>query len=61
MPSATPQVVPLPKWERPAKTTYDLEWANLTAIDLSKFDEPGGKEILAEQLRRAVRWPLMPQ
>jgi isopenicillin N synthase-like dioxygenase len=54
MPSATQQPVPLPKWERPAKTTHDLQWANLTAIDLSKFDQPGGKQELAEQLRRAV-------
>lgn len=55
MPSLTSQPVPLPKWARPAKTKYDLEWASLSAIDLSKFDEPGGRQSLADQLREAVR------
>ncbi|KAI9734344.1 MAG: hypothetical protein M1834_002450 [Cirrosporium novae-zelandiae] len=54
MPSAVPQVKPLEKWHRPGKTTYNLPWADLSVIDLSTFDEPGGKEALATQLRDAV-------
>lgn len=41
-------------WNRPAETTEDLEWAPLTKIDLSRFDEPGGKQELAKQLYDAV-------
>lgn len=47
--------LPLPKWERPAKTTHDLDWVNIKVLDLSAFDAPGGKEKLAEELRDAVR------
>lgn len=47
--------LPLPKWERPAKTTHDLDWADIKVLDLSTFDTPGGKEKLAEELRDAVR------
>ncbi|KAI9708665.1 MAG: hypothetical protein M1820_003883 [Bogoriella megaspora] len=54
MPSAVPQDIPLPKWAYPEKTKYDLAWADLSVIDLSSYDEPGGKERLAEQLRQAV-------
>lgn len=49
------EALPLPKWERPAKTSYDLPWADIKVLDLSTFDEPGGKEKLAEELRDAVR------
>jgi len=41
-------------WNRPATTTEPLEWAPLVKIDLSKFDEPGGKQELAKQLYDAV-------
>lgn len=54
MPSATP-TDPLPKWQRPAPTKHDLPWADIAIIDLSTYDEPGGKEKLAEELRDAVR------
>lgn len=47
--------LPLPKWERPAKTAYDLPWAKIKVLDLSTFDVPGGKQKLAEELRDAVR------
>jgi hypothetical protein len=55
MPSA-PYVEPpaIPRWERPTKTTHDLDWADIKVIDLSTFDEPGGKAKLAEDLRDAV-------
>ncbi|KKY30462.1 putative flavonol synthase [Diaporthe ampelina] len=56
MPSALspPEALPLPKWKRPAKTSHDLPWADIKVLDLSTFDEPGGKEKLAEELRDAV-------
>jgi hypothetical protein len=55
MPSAvTPEPVPLPPWKRPAKTEVDLPWADISVIDISTFNEPGGKEKLAQQLREAV-------
>ena len=31
-----------------------MEWADLVTLDLSKFDQPGGKEALAAQLKDAV-------
>jgi hypothetical protein len=41
-------------WSRPAPTKEDLAWAPLVKIDLSRFDEPGGKQELAQQLYDAV-------
>ncbi|EHY61274.1 hypothetical protein HRR83_008971 [Exophiala dermatitidis] len=41
-------------WTRPAPTSEDLDWAPLAKIDLSRFDEPGGKQELAKQLYDAV-------
>jgi isopenicillin N synthase-like dioxygenase len=56
MPSAiSPEPPVLPRWKRPAKTTEDLPWADISIIDLSTFDEPGGKQKLAEELRHAVQ------
>lgn len=52
MPSAVPHT--LPKWERPGETSEKLEWADIKVIDLSTYDQPGGKEKLAEELRDAV-------
>ncbi|CUM63899.1 uncharacterized protein PRCAT00001487001 [Priceomyces carsonii] len=43
------------KWKEPVPTKYDLDWADLSIIDLSTFDEPGGKEKLASDLERAVK------
>ena len=52
MPSAvTPD---LPDWKRPARTTEDLPWADISVIDLSIYDTPGGKQKLADQLRKAI-------
>ncbi|KAH6702906.1 gibberellin 2-oxidase [Leptodontidium sp. MPI-SDFR-AT-0119] len=60
-PSATEHYVsqsqdrPLVKpWSRPAPTSENLEWAPLIKIDLSRFDEPGGKQELAKNLYDAV-------
>jgi hypothetical protein len=55
MPSATYQEPPaIPKWKRPSKTTVNLNWADIKVIDISTFDEPDGKQKLAEDLRDAV-------
>jgi hypothetical protein len=55
MPSAvTPEPVSLPRWKRPAKTEVDLPWVDISVIDISTFNEPGGKKKLAQQLRTAV-------
>lgn len=59
MPSAvTPEGAnALKTWKRPEKTSQDLPWANIKVIDLAKFDAPGGKQELAEELRQAVSVP----
>jgi isopenicillin N synthase-like dioxygenase len=36
------------------ETTADLPWADLVTIDLSLFDQPGGKQKLAAQLKHAI-------
>lgn len=55
MPSATYAEPPeIPKWKRPEKTSADLDWADIKVIDLSTFNQPGGKQKLAEDLRDAV-------
>jgi hypothetical protein len=46
--------VPVKPWTRPPPTTEDLDWAPLAKIDLSRFNEPGGKEALAKQLYDAL-------
>ena len=50
-----PDAPALPKWERPKKTSVDLDWAEISVVDISSFDAPGGKEKLADELRHAVR------
>ncbi|KAL1599403.1 hypothetical protein SLS59_006421 [Nothophoma quercina] len=52
-PSTTNKLLVKP-WSRPEETKEDLEWAPLTTIDLSRFDEPGGKQELAKQLYDAI-------
>lgn len=46
--------VPIKSWTRPEPTQEQLDWAPLVEIDLSRFDEPGGKEELAKDLYDAV-------
>jgi len=36
------------------ETTAELDWADLSTLDLSKFDSPGGKQDLAKQLQNAI-------
>ncbi|KAF6837167.1 2OG-Fe(II) oxygenase superfamily protein [Colletotrichum plurivorum] len=45
---------PLPKYQQPAETKCELDWAEFVTLDLSQFDAPGGKQKLATQLRDAV-------
>ncbi|CAL5867332.1 uncharacterized protein PFLUO_LOCUS1547 [Penicillium psychrofluorescens] len=52
-PALTIQGPDLPHWEQPAKTSEKLPWANIKTIDLSTFDQPGGKQKLAADLRDA--------
>lgn len=44
----------LTEWVRPQKTVHELPWADIKVIDLGKYDRPGGKEELSEELRDAV-------
>lgn len=41
-------------WSRPKQTSEELDWAELPKLDLSRFDEPGGKQELADQLHDAI-------
>lgn len=53
--AAAPETPILVKpWSRPAVTKEQLEWADLPKIDLSKFEQPGGKEELARDLYDAI-------
>jgi hypothetical protein len=36
------------------ETSENLDWADLRTLDLSKFDQPGGKEELAAELTQAI-------
>jgi isopenicillin N synthase-like dioxygenase len=43
-----------PTYQSIPETTADLDWADLTTIDLSLFSQPGGKQHLATQLKHAI-------
>ncbi|KAL2814094.1 hypothetical protein BDW59DRAFT_167296 [Aspergillus cavernicola] len=45
----------IPRYDQVPETKEDLDWAELVTIDLSRFDEPGGKEALVQQLDHAVK------
>lgn len=45
---------PIPKWDRPEPTQCELDYADLTNIDLSKFDTEEGKLELVETIRHAL-------
>lgn len=42
------------RYQDVAETKEDLDWADLITIDLSRYDEPGGKQALAAQLKHAI-------
>lgn len=35
--------------------TFGVDWADLVTLDLSQFEEPGGKARLAKQLQEAIQ------
>lgn len=45
---------PLPEYQQVPESKYALDWADLVTLDLSKFDQPDGKQQLAAQLKDAV-------
>ncbi|ORY69499.1 uncharacterized protein BCR38DRAFT_333504 [Pseudomassariella vexata] len=45
----------LEKYEHVPVTKEDLDWAELITLDLSLYEQPGGKEELVKQLDHAVR------
>ncbi|EXJ53942.1 hypothetical protein A1O7_09279 [Cladophialophora yegresii CBS 114405] len=49
-----PAFLSLPRWTPVPETKEELDWADLVTLDLSKFDQPGGKQELAAQLFDAV-------
>ncbi|KIK65028.1 hypothetical protein GYMLUDRAFT_39442 [Collybiopsis luxurians FD-317 M1] len=42
-------------WTEHPATSESLDWAPLAIIDLAKFDQPGGKQKLANELKDAVK------
>ncbi|KAL0952481.1 hypothetical protein HGRIS_006745 [Hohenbuehelia grisea] len=55
MAAPTPVKPSLPLFHRPPETQVPLDWANLTTIDFSRYDAPGGKQALASELKDALR------
>ncbi|KAL4871338.1 hypothetical protein BDV12DRAFT_206511 [Aspergillus spectabilis] len=45
----------IPTYHQVPETSFDLDWADLSTLDLSQFDQPGGKEQLAKQLFEAIQ------
>ncbi|KAF2773455.1 Clavaminate synthase-like protein [Teratosphaeria nubilosa] len=45
----------LSPYKQVPETKEDLDWAELVTLDLGVFDEPGGKQKLAEQLHYAAQ------
>ena len=48
------------------ETAHQLDWADLATLDLSTFHEPGGRQLLAAQLKIAIeqigkRWLRCPE
>ncbi|KAJ5950056.1 hypothetical protein N7454_001640 [Penicillium verhagenii] len=54
-PTSVPQGSDIPTYHQVPETSYDLDWADLATLDLSQFDQPGGKEQLAKQLFDAIQ------
>ncbi|KAM0753618.1 Clavaminate synthase-like protein [Meredithblackwellia eburnea MCA 4105] len=44
----------IPDYSSIPETTADLPWADLITLHLDEFDQPGGKEKLAAQLKKAI-------
>lgn len=41
-------------WTKPVVSAEEGHWADLVTLDLSKFDQPGGKQELAADFIRAI-------
>lgn len=41
-------------WTKPSASAEEGNWADLITLDLSKFDQPGGKQELAVEFTRAI-------
>ncbi|KAL4965448.1 uncharacterized protein BDV14DRAFT_189552 [Aspergillus stella-maris] len=54
MATTTIEALPLSYVQVP-ETSEDLDWADLRTLDLSKFDQPGGKQELAAELTQAIQ------
>ncbi|KAI4861004.1 Clavaminate synthase-like protein [Hypoxylon rubiginosum] len=55
---ATPTIqgqTDIPAYHQVPETKYELDWADLVTLDLSQFDQPGGKQRLATQLFEAIQ------
>lgn len=52
MSTTTTETIALPYIQVP-ETSECLDWADLATLDLSKFDQPGGKEELAAEFLKA--------
>ncbi|KAF8913624.1 hypothetical protein CPB85DRAFT_1551029 [Mucidula mucida] len=50
----SPTSIPIVNWSRPEPTKYALDYADLTDIDLSLYDQPGGRETLVKTIRHAL-------
>lgn len=48
------EMITLPYVQVP-ETSEPLYWADLVALDLFKFDRPGGKQELARELSKAIQ------
>ncbi|GAA5933585.1 hypothetical protein JCM3775_003743 [Rhodotorula graminis] len=44
----------LPPYSRPPATKAQLDYVDLASLDLAKFSQPGGKEELVAELRKAI-------
>ncbi|KAM0478886.1 hypothetical protein ACHAPX_004864 [Trichoderma viride] len=47
--------VEIPAYHQVPETAHELDWADLVTLDLSQFEEPGGKARLAKQLQEAIQ------
>ncbi|KAK6444905.1 hypothetical protein FP744_10001153 [Trichoderma asperellum] len=47
--------VEIPTYHQVPETAHELDWADLATLDLSQFEELGGKARLAKQLQEAIQ------
>ncbi|RAL61058.1 hypothetical protein DID88_010399 [Monilinia fructigena] len=47
--------VKIPIYTQVSETTYELDWADLATLDLSKFEDSNGKQELAAQVHNAIQ------